>query len=168
MSIKIKKEITNQEKKQSSNLISIIEKYYLPKDISIPESKKKNSKNIDTDLSDYLSILSISQNNLNFNKIQKKNSKEKITITGETPNPNIETQLNNTNNIFMKIFRNYIIPYFTLKDLISLKHTNKMFNILIDKKAINLCTISNTINPIKSHEIRAKIWYHYLNIKEIN
>ena len=168
MSIKIKKEITNQEKKQSSNLISIIEKYYLPKDISIPESKKKNSKNIDTDLSDYLSILSISQNNLNFNKIQKKNSKEKITNTGETPNPNKETQPNNTNNIFMKIFRNYIVPYFTLKDLISLKRSNKMFNILIDKKAINICTISNAINPIKSHELRAKIWYHYLNIKEIN
>ena len=168
MSIKIKKEITNKEKQQSSNLISIIEKYYLPKDISIPESKKKNSKNIDTDLSDYLSILSISQNNLNFNKIQKKNSKEKITNTGETPNPNKETQPNNTNNIFMKIFRNYIVPYFTLKDLISLKCTNKMFNILIDKKALNLCTISNAINPIKSHELRAKIWYHYLNIKEIN
>ena len=168
MSIKIKKEITNQEKKQSSNLISIIEKYYLPKDISIPESKKKNSKNIDTDLSDYLSILSISQNNLNFNKIQKKNSKEKITNTGETPNPNTETQPNNTNIMFMKIFRNYIVPYFTLKDLISLKRSNKMFNILIDKKAINLCTISNAINPIKSHELRAKIWYHYLNIKEIN
>ena len=167
MSIKIKKEITNKEKQQSSNLISIIEKYYLPKDISISDSKKQNSKNIDTDLSDYLSILSISQNNLNYEKI-KKNTNEKNINVGATPNPNLQNKLDNTNNIFMKIFRNYIVPYFTLKDLISLKHTNKMFNILIDKKAINLCTISNTINPIKSHELRAKIWYHYLNIKEIN
>ncbi len=167
MSIKIKKEITNKEKKQSSNLISIIEKYYLPKDISISGSKKQNAKNIDTDLSDYLSILSISQNNLNYEKIKKNTNEKNINIEAK-PNPDLQNKLDNTNNIFMKIFRNYIVPYFTLKDLISLKHTNKMFNILIDKKAINLCTISNTINPIKSHELRAKIWYHYLNIKEIN
>jgi hypothetical protein len=43
-----------------------------------------------------------------------------------------------------------------------------MFNFLIDKKAINLCTISNSIKKIKSPELRAKIWYHYLNINEFN
>ena len=43
-----------------------------------------------------------------------------------------------------------------------------MFNILIDKKAINICTISNTIKKINSPELRSKIWYHYLNIKEFN
>ena len=170
MSIKINKETTKQEKNTSLNLVSIIEKYYLPNDIPLAEPKKTKTQKLDINLSDYLSFLSSShQNNINYNKnntniiIPSNEIKKEITIT-----PDKNNQLNNPNNVFSKIFRNYISPYFTLKDLISLKHANKMFNILIDKKAINLCTISNTIKPIKSREIRAKIWYHYLNIKEFN
>ena len=87
-----------------------------------------------------------------------------MSITTDNPSEN----MSKTNNIFSKIFRNYIVPYFTLKDLISLKHSNKMFNFLIDKKVINLCTISNTIKKIKTPELRTKIWYHYLNINEFN
>ena len=165
MSIKINRESTNQEKIQTLNLVSIIEKYYLPIDIPSPESKNSKTQNLDTNLSDYLSLLSTHhQENINSNKIIQKNEiKKDIIIT-----PNENNQLNKTNNSFSKIFRNYISPYFTLRDLISLKHTNKMFNILIDKKAINICTISNTIKKINSPELRAKIWYHYLNIKEFN
>ena len=165
MSIKINRESTNQEKIQTLNLVSIIEKYYLPKDIPSPESKNSKTQNLDTNLSDYLSLLSTHhQENINSNKIIQKNEiKKDIIIT-----PKENNQLNKTNNSFSKIFRNYISPYFTLRDLISLKHTNKMFNILIDKKAINICTISNTIKKINSPELRAKIWYHYLSIKEFN
>ena len=165
MSIKINRESTNQEKIQTLNLVSIIEKYYLPKDIPSPESKNSRTQNLDTNLSDYLSLLSTHhQENINSNKIIQKNEiKKDIIIT-----PKENNQLKKTNNSFSKIFRNYISPYFTLRDLISLKHTNKMFNILIDKKAINICTISNTIKKINSPELRAKIWYHYLNIKEFN
>ena len=165
MSIKINRESTNQEKIQTLNLVSIIEKYYLPIDIPSPESKNSKTQNLDTNLSDYLSLLSTHhQENINSNKIIQKNEiKKDIIIT-----PKENNQLNKTNNSFSKIFRNYISPYFTLRDLISLKHTNKMFNILIDKKAINICTISNTIKKINSPELRAKIWYHYLNIKEFN
>ena len=168
MSLKINKETLTGEKNPSLNLVAIIEKYYLPKDISLPTKKISKSQNLDTNLSDYLSLLSTSQQNTNnikenniikSNKMKSENDSKNIIITPEN-------NLNKTNNDFNKIFRNYIAPYFILKDLIALKRCNKMFNFLIDKKVINFCTISNTIKPIKSRELRAKIWYHYLNIKE--
>ena len=167
MSLKINKETVTEEKNPSLNLVAIIEKYYLPKDISLPTNKISKSQNLDTDLSDYLSLLSTSQKNINIKKniiikskeIKKENNSKNIIITPEGP----ENNINKTNNDFNKIFRNYIAPYFTLKDLIALKHSNKMFNFLIDKKVINSCTISNTIKPIKSRELRAKIWYHLMN-----
>ena len=52
MSIKINRESTNQEKIQTLNLVSIIEKYYLPKDIPSSESKNSKTQNLDTNLSD--------------------------------------------------------------------------------------------------------------------
>ena len=169
MSIKINKETLIQEKIEPLNLISIIEKYYLPKDASLPISKISKSQNLDTSLSDYLSLLSTSQKNSNKNVnikqvVTKKDKENKDISTTDGKNNNIKKR----NNIFSKIFRNYIVPYFTLKDLIALKHSNKMFNSIIDKKAINLCTLSNTIKPINSPELRIKIWYHYLNLKEFN
>ena len=173
MSLKKNKEISIKEKSPSLNLVSIIEKYYLPKDISLSTSKTSKAQNLDTNLSDYLSLLSTSQKNNNINIKENNNikiihtkneKKENTTLTPITSDDN-KTQ---TNNIFSKIFRKYNVPYFTLKDLISLKYSNKMFNFLIDKKAINLCTISNSIKKIKSPELRAKIWYHYLNINEFN
>ena len=130
MSIKINKETANKNKNPSLNLVSIIEKYYLPKDISIPSKNSSNTTNLDTNLSDYLSLLSTSQQNQNKAQIQyKKNNSKEL-------KKNIENN-NKINTDFSKIFRNYIAPYFTLKDLISLKRSNKMFNFLIDKKAIN-------------------------------
>ena len=170
MSLKINKETVTEGKIPSLNLVAIIEKYYLPKDISLPTNKISKSQNLDTDLSDYLSLLSTSQKNLNYinkiiiksKEIKKENNSKNIIITPEGP----ENNINKTNNDFNKIFRNYIAPYFTLKDLIALKHSNKMFNFLIDKKVINSCIISNTIRPIKTRELRAKIWYHILNINE--
>ena len=168
MSLKINKETLTGEKNPSLNLVAIIEKYYLPKDISLPTKKISKSQNLDTNLSDYLSLLSTSQQNTN--NIKKNNIIKSNKMKSENDSKNIiitpENNLNKTNNDFNKIFRNYIAPYFTLKDLIALKCSNKMFNFLIDKKVINFCTISNTIKPIKSRELRAKIWYHYLNIKE--
>ena len=170
MSLKINKETVSKEKNPSLNLVAIIEKYYLPKDISLPTNKISKSQNLDTDLSDYLSLLSTSQKNINYKnkiiikskEIKKENNSKNIIITSE----GAENNINKTNNDFNKIFRNYIAPYFTLKDLIALKHSNKMFNFLIDKKVINSCIISNTIRPIKTRELRAKIWYHILNINE--
>ena len=170
MSLKKNKETVTKEKNPSLNLVAIIEKYYLPKDISLPTNKISKSQNLDTDLSDYLSLLSTSQKNINnknkiiikSKEIKKENNSKNIIITPEGP----ENNINKTNNDFNKIFRNYIAPYFTLKDLIALKHSNKMFNFLIDKKVINSCIISNTIRPIKTRELRAKIWYHILNINE--
>jgi hypothetical protein len=169
MSIKINKETLIQEKIEPLNLISIIEKYYLPKDASLSISKISKSQNLDTSLSDYLSLLSTSQKNSNKNinikqVVTKKDKENKDISTIDGKNNNIKE----TNNIFSKIFRNYIVPYFTLKDLIALKHSNKMFNSIIDKKSINLCTLSNTLKPINSPELRIKIWYHYLNLKEFN
>ena len=168
MSLKINKETLTGEKNPSLNLVAIIEKYYLPKDISLLTKKISKSQNLDTNLSDYLSLLSTSQQNTN--NIKKNNIIKSNKMKSENDSKNIiitpENNLNKTNNDFNKIFRNYIAPYFILKDLIALKRCNKMFNFLIDKKVINFCTISNTIKPIKSRELRAKIWYHYLNIKE--
>ena len=105
MSIKINRESTNQEKIQTLNLVSIIEKYYLPKDIPSSESKNSKTQNLDTNLSDYLSLLSTHhQENINSNKIIQKNEiKKDIIIT-----PKENNQLNKTNNSFSKIFRNYI------------------------------------------------------------
>ena len=161
MSIKINKETANKNKNPSLNLVSIIEKYYLPKDISIPSKNSSNTTNLDTNLSDYLSLLSTSQQNQNKAQIQyKKNNSKEL-------KKNIENN-NKINTDFSKIFRNYIAPYFTLKDLISLKRSNKMFNFLIDKKAINICTLANTTKKIPSNNLRAQIWYHYLNVKECN
>lgn len=169
MSIKINKETLIQEKIQPLNLISIIEKYYLPKDVSLPISKISKSQNLDTSLSDYLSLLSTSQKNsnkdVNIKQVATKKDKENKDISTTDGKKN---NIKETNNLFSKIFRNYIVPYFTLKDLIALKHSNKMFNSIIDKKSINLCTLSNTLKPINSPELRIKIWYHYLNLKEFN
>ena len=170
MSIKINNEAILKEKITSINLVSIIEKYYLPKDSSFPETKQSKTQNLDMNLSNYLSLLSSSHNNTddanNINSFKANEIKKELTISPNEKEK--EKENNNTNNVFAKIFRNYIVPYFTLKELIALKHTNKMFNFLIDKKAINLCTISNTIKTIKSPELRAKIWYHFLNIKLFN
>ena len=141
-------------KKETSNLVSIIEKYYFPKDNISFQAYKNNL--VDTNLLDYLSLLSTSKENKLKIKAQNNND-SKIVSSNEKKKNN-----------FSKIFRNYIAPYFTLNDLICLKRCNKMFNFLIDKKAINLCVISNTITKIKSIDLRGAIWYHYLNISDFN
>ena len=152
MSINIKEKIINKEKNEASNLVNIIEKYYLPKDMASTQISKGNT--LDTNLSDYLTLLSTAKEN--EKKLKNESLKSSI-ISSETKNIN-----------FFKIFRNYIVPYFTLKDLISLKRCNKMFNSLIDKKSIDLCVLANTTKKLKSVELRGEIWYHYLNIKEFN
>ena len=80
----------------------------------------------------------------------------------------ITPSINDKNNTFKKIFKTYIVPYFTLGDLISLKKCNKMFNFLIDRKLLNICLISNSTKKFKLCSLRASIWYKYLNIKEFN
>ena len=67
MSFKKNKETSLKNKNPSLNLVSIIEKYYFPKDISLPTTKSSKDQNIDTNLSDYLSLLSISQKNNSLN-----------------------------------------------------------------------------------------------------
>ena len=153
MSIKNNEKNTNPGKNDSSNFINIIEKYYLPNDTTNIQTTKSNT--MDTNLSDYLSLVSTSKEN-------------KITIKSESQNSTIITTPNEKNHNFSKIFRNYIFPYFTLKDLIALKKCNKMFNFLVDKKSINLCVLSNTTKKLKSIKLREEIWYHYLNIKQFN
>ena len=151
MSIKNKEKIINQEKNEALNLVNIIEKYYIPKDMSNAQINKGNS--IDTNLSDYLSLLTTSKEN-------------QITLKIDSQNSNVISC--HSKNNFSKIFRNYIVPYFTLNDLISLKKCNKMFNSLIDRKSINLCVLSNTTKKLQSMEIRGNIWYHYLDINKFN
>ena len=151
MSIKNKEKIINQEKNEALNLVNIIEKYYIPKDMSNTQINKGNS--IDTNLSDYLSLLTTSKEN-------------QITLKVDSQNSNVISS--HSKNNFSKIFRNYIAPYFTLNDLISLKKCNKMFNSLIDRKSINLCVLSNTTKKLESTEIRGNIWYHYLDINKFN
>lgn len=153
MSIKLDEKNIDKDKNETTNLVNIIEKYYLPEDITINQTSKSNS--LDTDLSDYLSLLSTYD-------INQTNKKRKLS------DPNKISPDNTKNNNFPKIFRKFIVPYFTLTDLISLKKSNKMFNFLIDKKSINICVLSNMTKKLKSNELRASIWYHFLKIKEFN
>ena len=153
MSIKLDEKNIDKDKNETTNLVNIIEKYYLPKDITINQTSKSNS--LDTNLSDYLSLLSTYD-------INHSNKKRKLS------DPNNISPDNTKNSNFPKIFRNFIVPYFTLPDLISLKRSNKMFNYLIDKKSINICVLSNMTKKLKSNELRASIWYHFLKVKEFN
>ena len=153
MSAKTKEKNIDKEENSSSNLINIIEKYYLPKDVTI--SKTSETKVTDTNLSEYISLISTAKNKNNDNKSE-------ISDMGITPSTN------DKNNTFEKIFKTYIVPYFTLGDLISLKKCNKMFNFLIDRKSLNICVISNSTKKFKSCSLRASIWYKYLNVKEFN
>ena len=153
MSIKLDEKNIDKDKNETTNLVNIIEKYYLPKDITINQTSKSNS--LDTNLSDYLSLLSTYD-------INHSNKKRKLS------DPNNISSDNTKNSNFPKIFRNFIVPYFTLPDLISLKRSNKMFNYLIDKKSINICVLSNVTKKLKSNELRASIWYHFLKVKEFN
>ena len=153
MSIKLDEKNIDKDKNETTNLVNIIEKYYLPKDITINQTSKSNS--LDTNLSDYLSLLSTYD-------INHSNKKRKLS------DPNNISSDNTKNSNFPKIFRNFIVPYFTLPDLISLKRSNKMFNYLIDKKSINICVLSNMTKKLKSNELRASIWYHFLKVKEFN
>ena len=153
MSIKLDEKNIDKDKNETTNLVNIIEKYYLPKDITINQTSKSNS--LDTNLSDYLSLLSTYD-------INHSNKKRKLS------DPNNISPDNTKNSNFPKIFRNFIVPYFTLPDLISLKRSNKMFNYLIDKKSINICVLSNVTKKLKSNELRASIWYHFLKVKEFN
>ena len=153
MSIKLDEKNIDKDKNETTNLVNIIEKYYLPKDITINQTSKSNS--LDTNLSDYLSLLSTYD-------INHSNKKRKLS------DPNNISSDNTKNSNFPKIFRNFIVPYFTLPDLISLKRSNKMFNFLIDKKSINICVLSNVTKKLKSNELRASIWYHFLKVKEFN
>ena len=72
MSIKNKEKIINQEKNEALNLVNIIEKYYIPKDMSNTQIDKGNS--IDTNLSDYLSLLTTSKESQIKLKIDSQNS----------------------------------------------------------------------------------------------
>ena len=157
MSIKIEQKNVDKTKNETTNLVNIIEKYYLPKDPSISQTTKVNS--IDTNLSDYISLLST------YNDNNQTNKKRRLSDTNN--NLLFPNNLQNNHN-FAIIFRKFIVPYFTLIDLISLKKSNKMFNFLIDKKSINICVLSNLTKKIQNSELRASIWYHYLNIKEFN
>ena len=155
MSIIIEQKNIDKEKNETSNLVKIIEKYYLPEDPTMSQTAKVN--NLDINLSEYNSLLAMYSDN---------QAKKKRKLS-DSLNDNIIKNKKNDYN-FAKIFRKFIVPYFTLIDLISLKKSNKMFNFLIDKKSINLCVLSNLTKKIKTAELRASIWYHFLNIKNFN
>ena len=122
------------ENENSNNKINIFQKYYLPK-----ENETKKTKKID--YLDYSSFVSTSM---------KKIPKEDISVSMTTK--------------FTKIFYNYIIPYLSLKDLISFKSCNKITNSFISKKAINICILSNSSKNFNSPKERLSIWNHYLNL----
>ena len=69
-------------------------------------------------------------------------------------------------NLFKKLFYNSIIPFLSIKDLISFKLCNKMTSSFISNKAINICILSNSIKGFKSPKERTTIWNHFLKIEE--
>ena len=124
------------ENENSNKKINIFQKYYLPKENEVKEKKK-------IDYLDYSSFVSTSM---------KKIPKEDINISMTTK--------------FTKIFYNCIIPYLSLKDLISFKKCNKITNSFISKKAINICILSNSSKNFNSPKERLSIWNHYLNLND--
>lgn len=67
---------------------------------------------------------------------------------------------------FSKCFRYYVMPYLALTDIITLKTISKLFNILINDKAIKLLIISNSIKHFSTHTLRYAIWSHYLSLNQ--
>ena len=103
--------------------------------------QEKEIKQSNNDFLDYSSFLSNSTNNKNKKEI------------------NISKSIK-----FKKIFYNSIIPYLSLKDLISFKLCSKITNSFISKKAIDICVLSNSIKKFRSSKQRTIIWNHFLNI----
>ena len=102
---------------------------------------EKEIKQSNNDFLDYSSFLSNSTNN---------KPKEEINISKSIK--------------FKKIFYNSIIPYLSLKDLISFKLCSKITNSFISKKSIDICVLSNSVKKFNSSKQRTIIWNHYLNI----
>ena len=106
-------------------------------------AQENETKQKKIDYLDYSSFISTSLKNI---------PKEEINISMSTK--------------FTKIFYNSIIPYLSLKDLISFKKCSKITNSFITKKAITICILSNSTKNFNSPKERTLIWNHYLNIDD--
>ena len=106
-------------------------------------AQENETKQKKIDYLDYSSFISTSLKNI---------PKEEINISMSTK--------------FTKIFYNSIIPYLSLKDLISFKKCSKITNSFITKKAITICILSNSTKNFNSPKERTLIWNHYLNLDD--
>ena len=71
-----------------------------------------------------------------------------------------------SSNFFIKCFHKSVIPFLSITDLLELKKCSKLLNLIIDEKAIKICTIANSINNFPSDELRMSIWSHYMDLDE--
>ena len=79
----------------------------------------------------------------------------------QTNNIDINVESSDT---FIKCFHSSVIPYLSISDLIELKKCSKLLNTIIDKKAINICIISNSTKNFAKNEYRMNIWSHYMDL----
>ena len=119
----------------SNNLINIFEKFYL-------QQTNKSRK--------------ISSSNFSINT-----TISKLSSSFNTNSTDINIESSNT---FIKCFHRNVIPFLSLQDLLELKKSSKLLNLIIDEKAIKICIISNSINNFSSNELRMAIWSHYMNL----
>ena len=110
----------------------------------------------------------LSQNNKKntslANNISQSTSKSSLSssqISNATADINIEFSDN-----FTKCFCNSVVPYLSINDLINLKKSSKLLNLIINQKAINICILSNSINNFHSNEYRMSVWGHYMGLKD--
>ena len=79
----------------------------------------------------------------------------------QTNNTDINLESSNT---FIKCFNSSVIPYLSVLDVIQLKKCSKLLNTIIDKKAINICIISNSTKNYPTNEYRMAVWSHYMDL----
>ena len=83
----------------------------------------------------------------------------------------IQTNITDINielsNNFIKCFHKSVLPFLSIKDLLELKKSSKLLNLIIDYKALRICVLSNSTINFSSKEIRLSIWSYYLNLDEL-
>ena len=123
----------------------------------------KDNENIQTDNlfeKYYFQQTNQTQSSKNISTIS---TKQNITSSQISSNNDINIE---SSNYFSKCFANSVIPYLSLTDVINLKKCSKLLNIIVSKKAINLCILSNSTKNFPSINNRISIWEHYMNYKE--
>ena len=127
-------------------------------------SESKDNKNVDNLFEKYYLVQNNKQNsslNNNINQNTSKSSLSSSQISNPTTDINVESS-----NYFTKCFCNSVVPYLSIKDLINLKKSSKLLNLIINQKAIDICILSNSINNFSTNEYRMSVWAHYMGLKD--